>query len=216
MHGFLIIREPRSGDERVRLKLFRFIQLWVLLSYPFPTVSTQFIIYTLYIKLKRMYPRFFRFLDFLHFRNNNSFMWLNWRLQKEKQLWRNVVFTASSIHVASLTLTLWFLRCSPSKAFKLFWQVIFSYFSSLASDFWCRTLIFNAGGLWECYTNWIKSRNTQRLRPNNLISLVSFVLLSSPKQSRRFTNFHQQIIGVIWLTEKFAFYYRCVSIDMPL
>ena len=47
------------------------------------------------------------------------------------------------------------------------------------------------------------------LRPHNLISLISFVLLLSPKQSRCFTNFHLQIIEDIWLTEKFAF-----TIDM--
>ena len=70
MHGFVTIREPRSGDQRVRLKLFRFIQYYCEFfcqCYPFPTVSTQFVIYTLYIKLKYMYPRFFRFLDSLHF-----------------------------------------------------------------------------------------------------------------------------------------------------
>ena len=39
--------------------------------------------------------------------------------------------------------------------------------------------------------------------------------VSSPKQSRRFTNFHLQIT-VIWLTEKIAlfYYWICVSIDM--
>ena len=40
---------------------------------------------------------------------------------------------------------------------------------------------------------------------HNFIFLVSFALLLPPKQSRCPTNFHLQILGDIWLTEKFAF-----------
>ena len=43
------------------------------------------------------------------------------------------------------------------------------------------------------------------LRPHNVIFLVSFVLLLSPKQSKCFTNFQLQMIETIWWTEKFAF-----------
>ena len=159
-----------------------------------------------------MYPRFFRFLDFLHFISYKFYeiiiLSCDLTTSERKKLWRNIVFTTLSIHVASLTLTLWFLRCSPSRAFKLFWQFFLVIFK-LSFRLLMANINFNAGGLWECYANWIKSRNTQRLRPNNLIFLVS-----SPKQSRRFTNFYQQIIGVVWLTEKFAFYYRCISESM--
>ena len=55
---------------------------------------------------------------------------------------------------------------------------------------------------YEKCCNWLKSHNT--LWPHNLIFLISFVLVLSPKQWC-FTNFHLQIIGHIWLTEKFAF-----------
>ena len=152
-----------------------------------------------------MYPRFFRFFYFLHFisYNNNSFMWLDdFRKQKnfEETYLQPRRFMSLHLHLPFDFSDARLL--GHSSYFEKLFLVIF------------HAQPFNAGGLWECYTNWIKSHNTQRLRPNNLIFLVSFVLLSSPKQSRHFTNFHQQIIGVIWLTEKFAFYYRCVSIDV--
>lgn len=69
-HGFVTIREPRSGDERARLKLFRFIQLWVLLSVlPIPNMQSVRNLSSIPFisNWNTCILDFFRFLDFLHF-----------------------------------------------------------------------------------------------------------------------------------------------------
>ena len=61
----------------------------------------------------------------------------------------------------------------------------------------------NAGKLWEMLK--LIKATQHALRTHNLILLISFLLSLSPKQWRCFTNFNLQILGDIWLTEKFAF-----------
>ena len=91
---------------------------------------------------------------------------------------------------------LWFLRCLPFWTPCLFWD-----FLSFTSDFLFQ--LFNAGKIWEMLQ--LNKVTHRALRQHNLIFLVSFVLLLSPKQSKCLTSFHLQLIGGIWLAQKFAF-----------
>ena len=138
---------------------------------------------------------------------------MNFRFQKKK-LERNFVFSTTTIcvYLASLTLIcklpfigefhwrhkcrLWFLRCLP------FWTpCLFRDFLSFTSDFLFQ--LFNAGKIWEMLQ--LNKVTRRALRQHKLIFLVSFVLLLSPKQSKCLTSFHLQLIGGIWLAQKFAF-----------
>ena len=152
----------------------------------------------------------FHFIQFLW--KHNSFMWIF--AFRRKKLERNFAFstTAICIYFASLTLIcklpfigefrwrqkchLWFLRCLPFWTSCLFWD-----FLSFTSDFLFQ--LFNAGKIWEMLQ--LNKVTHRALRQHNLIFLVSFVLLLSPKQSKCLTSFHLQLIGGIWLAQKFAF-----------
>ena len=138
---------------------------------------------------------------------------MNFRFQKEKTWKKLCVFNHGDMYLFRFTYTymqitlhwwfrwrqkcrLWFLRCLP------FWTpCLFLDFLSFTSDFLFQ--LFNAGKIWEMLQlNKVRHR---ALRQHNLIFLVSFVLLLSPKQSKCLTSFHLQLIGGIWLAQKFAF-----------
>ena len=139
---------------------------------------------------------------------------MNFRFQKEKTWKKLCVFNHDDMCLFGFTYTymqitlhwwiihwrhkcrLWFLRCLP------FWTpCLFRDFLSFTSDFLFQ--LFNAGKIWEMLQ--LNKVTHRALRQHKLILLVSFVLLLSPKQSKCLTSFHLQLIGGIWLAQKFAF-----------
>ena len=151
----------------------------------------------------------FHFIQFLW--KHNSFMWIF--AFRRKKLERNFAFstTAICIYFASLTLSYmqitlhWWISLETKMSPLISQMLAFLDTLFILRFFKLHFLfqLFNAGKIWEMLQ--LNKVTHRALRQHNLIFLVSFVLLLSPKQSKCLTSFHLQLIGGIWLAQKFAF-----------